>query len=260
VSAASCRADVPAAKSDGTDVPVVVGGGTIEAPDSVGPGWRRLRVQEDGAGHIVVLFRLAGDRSDANIRAFLATLDTASATPQNAVAMGGPEVGDSGDVIVRLEPGFYVLGCVRRGKDNHRHASAGEMKVIIVRNTEPDAAHSTAPPATAEMRLVDFAYVGPDKWSAGSQTLRVENTGTQDHQLRLVRLRDGSSVKEWLEADDPRLHGEAVAGVARIGSGQVAYLPMTLAPGSYVATCLIQDPRTKAAHIEMGMFRAIQVE
>ncbi|MEO7822492.1 MAG: hypothetical protein ABIS15_02715 [Gemmatimonadaceae bacterium] len=197
---ASCRAEESAAKSDGADVPVVVRSGTIEAPDSVDPGWRRLRVQEDGAGHIVVLFRLAGDRSDANVTAFLAELDTASATPRNAVAMGGPEVGDSVDVIVRLEPGFYVIGCVRRGKDNHRHASAGEMKVIAVRDMEPDAAHSTPPAATAEVRLVDFAFVGPDKWPAGSQMLRVDNTGAQDHQLRLVRLRDGSSMKEWLEA------------------------------------------------------------
>lgn len=260
VCAASCRADMPASNPDNIDIAVIVRDGNIAAPDSVDPGWRRLRVQEDGAGHIVVLFRLSGDRSDSNITAFLAELDTASATPRNAVAMGGPEVGDSGDVIVQLEPGFYVLGCVRRGKDNHRHASAGEMKVIAVRNIEPDAAHSTAPAATAEVRLVDFAFVGPDKWAAGSQMLRVENSGAQDHQLRLVRLRDGSSVKEWLEAEDPRAHGEAVVGVARLGPGQVAYLPMSLDSGNYVATCLVQDPRTKTAHIEMGMFRAIQVE
>ncbi|MEO7822491.1 MAG: hypothetical protein ABIS15_02710 [Gemmatimonadaceae bacterium] len=56
------------------------------------------------------------------------------------------------------------------------------------------------------------------------------------------------------------MHGEAVVGVARIGPGQVAYLPMFLEPGSYLATCLVQDPRTKTAHIEMGMFKAIQVE
>ena len=256
----SCRADAPVSDADGSDVLITVKGGVIEAPDTTDPGWRRLRVEEDGDGHIVVVFRLAGERSDENIAAFLNALDTGSVTPRNAVALGGPEVGDSGDVIVRLEPGFYVLGCVRRGMDNHRHASTGEMKVLHVRNTEPAAAHS-APPATAgEIRLVEFAYVGPDTWPAGAQMLRVENTGAQDHQLRLFRLRPGSSIRDWLNAEDPASHGEAVAGVARIGPGQVAYLPTTLAPGSYVAHCLIQDPRTKTAHIELGMFRAIQVE
>jgi hypothetical protein len=259
VGGTSCRAEAPVSDADGSDVLVTVKGGVIDAPDSIGPGWRRLRVEEDGAGHIVVVFRLAAEGSDENIAAFLSALDTGSVTPPNAVALGGPEVGDSGEIIVRLEPGFYVLGCVRPGKDKHRHASTGEMKLLVVRNTEPAAAHSSPPAAAAGMRLVDFAYIGPDTLPAGANMLRVENSGAQDHQLRLVRLRPGSSMRDWLTAEDPRTHGRPVTGVARIGPGQVAYLPMTLAPGSYVASCLIQDPRTKTAHIELGMFRAIEV-
>ena len=79
-----------------------------------------MRVEEDGGGHRLVIFRLSASMSDADIRTFLAALDTANATPAPALALGGPEVGDTGDVIVQLVPGRYVLGCVRRGGDGLR--------------------------------------------------------------------------------------------------------------------------------------------
>ena len=40
------------------DVAVTVRAGTITAPDSVSPGWRRVRVDETDGEHIVVVFRL----------------------------------------------------------------------------------------------------------------------------------------------------------------------------------------------------------
>ena len=40
---------------------VRVAGGAISAPDSGRAGWTRLRVEEDGGGHLVELFRIPGD-------------------------------------------------------------------------------------------------------------------------------------------------------------------------------------------------------
>ena len=45
-----------------------------------------------------------------------------------------------------------------------------------------------------------------------------------------------------------------------MGPGQVAYLPVDLGPGSYAACCLIEDATRQQEHIELGMYRAIQVE
>jgi hypothetical protein len=177
-------------------------------------------------------------------------------------------MGDAGEVIVELLPGRYVLGCVSRGKDRHRHAATGEAKLVVVvadpaRGT-PDAhaapGRATAPVMTQEVRMVDFAYVGPDRWRAGRHVLGVRNVGPQDHQLRLVRLRPGSTLQSWATADDPDAHATDVAGVARTGAGRVAYLEVELPPGDYVAYCLIPDPRTRKPHVELGMLRAIRVE
>jgi hypothetical protein len=255
-----------------TDLQVSVRTGALEAPDTVAAGWSRLRVQEDGEGHIVVLFKLAGNATDADVPAFLAALDGSATTPPPAVALGGPEIGDSGEVIVELTPGRYVLGCVARGDDKHRHATTGEAKLVVVTGRRElaggarDGARGGArggaarPVMTQAVRMVDFAYPGPDRWAAGSHVLGVSNEGPQDHQLRLARLRPGSTVGDWMKAEDPGEHATDVAGVARLGAGAVAYLPVELPAGDYVAYCVIPDARSGRPHVELGMFRAIHVE
>ncbi|MFN8580873.1 MAG: hypothetical protein U0163_07865 [Gemmatimonadaceae bacterium] len=260
VTLAACS-DTPRLRRDSSgEVQVAVRTGAITAPDSVSPGWRRVRVDETEGEHIVVVFRLPGTTTSGDVRAFVAALDTAPATPRPGVAIGGPEVGPRGDVIVHLTPGVYVLACVRRGDDGHRHTSAGEVAIVQVRSpTATDSAFAAPPPSAQTVRLVDFAYVGPDHWAPGTQILRIENTGQQDHQLRLARLRDGASLRAWMQADDPDTVATAIVGMARMSSGEVAYLPVDLTPGSYIAYCLVPDANTKRPHVELGMLRAIQV-
>jgi hypothetical protein len=241
------------------DLLVSVRGGAVTAPDSIRAGWTRMRVEEDGAGHILVVFRLPDTATDADLAEFLAALDTARTTPYAAVALGGPEVGDIGEVVVQLTAGRYVLGCVRRGAGGQRHASVGEAKLLVATaSLTPD--REIAPAATQEVGMVDFAYLGSDRWPAGSHVLRVENRGRQEHQLRLARLHPRSSVQDWLEAEDPNDHATTFAGIARLGPGQVAYLPVELPAGTYLAYCLIPDSTSGMPHVELGMLRVIHIE
>src|SRR5262245_29835565 len=114
---AACAEGGSAADRAPVDVLVSVRRGTITAPDTIRPGWARVRVKEDRDGHIVVIFRLPVTASPTDIASFLAALDSLPTTPPPGTAMGGPEVGDVGDVIVHFTPGTYLLGCVRRGQD-----------------------------------------------------------------------------------------------------------------------------------------------
>ncbi len=251
----------PASDADLDIVRITARAGSIEAADSLRPGWRRIHVEEVDGGHIVVLFRLAdGTAAPGAVADFVAALDTAAATPSAATAIGGFEGGASGDVVVHLTPGAYVLVCVRRGEDGHRHAHRGEATTLTVRTASAaDSAFASPPPSTQSINMVDFAYVGPDQWTRGAQFLRLENTGQQDHQLRLARLRDGATLQAWMTADDPATVATAVAGMARVGPGEVAYLPVDLTPGAYVAYCLVPDGKSRQPHVEMGMFRQIRV-
>lgn len=238
------------------DLLVSVQAGSVSAPDSVAAGWTRLRVEEDGKGHILVVFKLPESATGTDVAVFLAALDTARTTPPPAVALGGPEIGDTGEVVIQLTAGRYVLGCVSRGGDGHRHASSGEAKEIVVTGRD-----SAAPPrGTQEVPMVDYAYPGPEQWKAGSHLLRVENRSRQDHQLRIARLLAGSTLKDWMSAANPRAHAIPVAGVARLGPGAVAYLPVELPGGEYVLHCLIPDAASGRPHLMLGMVRAIHVE
>lgn len=256
----SCgRADSVRDAGPAPDLRVSVVVGALTAPDTVPPGWARVRVDEDGAGHIVVLFRISDIATDPDVSGFLAALDTTAATPAPAIALGGPEIGESGEVVVELRPGRYLFACVRRGSDAHRHAISGEAKWFVVSAAPIAVGRENPPRASAEVQLVDFGYLGPEAWPAGPHLLRVENRGRQDHQLRLARLRVGSSLRQWMSADDPGEHATDVAGVARLGAGAVAYLPVELSAGAYVAYCLVADPASGRPHVELGMLRVFQV-
>jgi len=242
------------------DLLLRVAGGKILAPDTIAPGWTRVGVEEDGEGHIVVAFRLGGRGDDSSVALLASALDTAKATPATLHAMGGPEIGDSGEVVIELAAGRYLFGCVSRGPDGHRHISLGEGAVVVVRDA-PIAAERQRPPAAAiELTLTDFAYVGTGTWPSGPQMIRIANTGHEDHQLRLVRLREGATIGAWMAAEDPEALADPVVGMARLGPGGVAYLPADLGPGHYVAYCLITDPASGRQHVEMGMLREFIVD
>jgi len=236
---------------------VTVAGGAISAPDSVRASWTRLRVEEDGQGHLVELFRIPGELPDAAVAALRAAMDTAHATPRGMVAVGSPEVGDTGEVVLRLTPGRYLLGCVRRGTDGHRHLAGGEWKTIDVIAGDADARE---PVATQEVGMGDFAFSGPGAWRPGRQMVAVVNRGRQDHQLRIDRLHPGVTLQSWLAAAETASVSTPVAGAARMGPGLTVYLPLTLERGEYVFYCLIPDPASGKPHVMLGMVRGLKVE
>ncbi|WP_373065474.1 hypothetical protein [Gemmatimonas sp.] len=157
-------------------------------------------------------------------------------------------------------PGVSVLACVRRADDGHRHAYDGEFTTLVVQPLMPaDSVFASPPPSAHTIRMIDFAYLGPEQLTRGAQLLRVENSGQQDHQVRLARMRAGASLRSWMTADHRDAVAKTFAGMARVGPGEVAYLPVDLAPGAYVAYCLIAEATTRRPHLELGMVRLIQV-
>ncbi len=239
------------------DPVITVRDGRLVMPDSIASGWRRIRVEEDGAGHIVVAFRMRDASGPVEMGRFLADLDATDMTPPAALAIGGPEIGDTGEVILQLTPGRYVFTCVRRGADGHRHGRSGEARIVTVVGR---AGLGTPPRVADTVRMAEFAYITAERWQPGPRILRVENIGQQDHQLRINRLREGATAREWLVAEDPAAYAKPIAGVARMGPGAAAYLPVDLPPGNYVIYCLVTDPASKQPHVMRGMVKPIRVE
>jgi len=249
---------VPPTASWLPSLPVAVRTGVIEAPDSIGSGWTRIRFVMDKQRHILVLLRLHDGTSAA---AFLAALDTARMTPSTGLALGGPEVVLDGEVVLNLAPGRYVLTCMRRGADEKRHLGRGEFKVIVV---APKRATNRAavkpPPASAELHMLDFAYRTPERWRRGPQWVRVSNEGKEDHLVVIARLRNGATLREWASAKVTDSVATPLTGVARMSTGGVMYLPLALSPGRYVLYCRVQHASSGTLHEKLGMFKEITVE
>lgn len=234
--------------------------GAVVAPDSVSSGWTRLHVMMEGSAHIVVAFRLHDGERPADAATFLAALDTARATPPGGLALSGPEVVDTGDVALDLKPGRYVLACMRRGADGHRHLSAGESKPFVVVARRAGARTAAAPVPTATVRMIDFAYTGPERWRSGDHWVRVTNEGKEDHLVLVARLRDGATLRDWTSVPDPNRIARPLAGAARMGPGTVTFLHLSMESGRYVLYCLIPHAPTGKTHVALGMFREIIVE
>ncbi|WP_411279457.1 hypothetical protein [Gemmatimonas sp.] len=62
-----------------------------------------------------------------------------------------------------------------------------------------------------------------------------------------------------MNADNRDTVATTFAGMARVGPGEVAYLPVGLAPGAYIAYCLVAEATTRRPHLELGMVRTFRV-
>lgn len=232
--------------------------GKMSASKVVTAGWRALRVNRtDNASHILVAF---GIDPSLSVASFVAALDSFPNTPAGAVALGGPE-GITNEVLLRLPAGRVIVACVSRAEDGHRHATKGELAEVEIKPAVVTSIADSAPPESSviDVPLSDFAFLGLEQIPAATRYLRVRNRGQQDHQLRIVRLKEGKNIADWVKDPDGTSEAEGAFGMARLGSPHDAYLPVSLRPGAYVFFCLVADPASKKPHVEMGMLKQIFV-
>ena len=125
----------------------------------------------------------------------------------------------------------------------------------------PAAVTRVRPAGSPRQLWISAAGTGfdaPDTVPAGRHRIGIANEGTQDHLFCFVRLRGDYSLSDWLD-DESNVTSERAGGVSRLGPGQAVQLELVLAPGRYVAACLLRDPATGKSHTELGMLRLITV-
>lgn len=252
------------------ELSVVVSASGLRMPDTIAAGWVRMQVSRaDSAGHNVVLFQVP---SGIAVNDFIAALDTAaSITPYRAVAFGGVEGNPRGplvgSVVIKLDDGPLVVGCISRDSLGHRHVRRGEWQHLHVSAVGPETTGTPSTIASAiDVAMMDFAFLGADKWPAGQHLLALRNTGRQEHLLLLEQLKPGTTIADWMNAPDVPDAKDTiplsvpVGGATRMSPGRIVYLPVNLQPGRYVLLCMIPDFKTSMSHADLGMFREIIVE
>ena len=241
----------------------------FEMPATVESGYTRLTLDNQGQeDHHAILFRINDDATPEQFQEALMSGDLGAVLGVSS-AYGGPNVGPglSASVIAFLDPGMYMAVCVIPDPNGVPHVAHGMVAPLEVTEGTADRA---APAADVTVSLVEMTFEGlPAEVEAGAQTWEVVNTGTQLHEIVVLRLADGLDVDGLLgiltgEGATP-VAGEAgppfepIAGTAPMSPGATNYLEAVLEPGEHAAICYIPDAETGMPHFLMGMVTGFTV-
>ena len=133
---------------------------------------------------------------------------------------------------------------------------------------QPDGAADPASQQTEavphEVTIVgrDHAFEAPDEVPAGLLTFTFQNEGESVHHLQIVRLNDGVTFEQLMEAFAEGGEAEAfplftpVGGPALTDPGATGQVTLNLDPGAYALLCFVMDEEG-IPHLAMGMARPL---
>lgn len=113
----------------------------------------------------------------------------------------------------------------------------------------------------------DYAFQAPNKLPAGWTAIRFENRGEVDHELVLVRMKEGKTLADAMEVmqreGDPRTLMDGFGGVLIASPGETGWgrILVHLEPGrTYVLICNFHDEEGAPSHAQLGMVASFTVE
>lgn len=178
---------------------------------------------------------------------------------------GGPGVvlgGDSSIITANLAPGNYEIVCFIPSPDGRSHVQKGMFRRLVV-IPAPGGAIAAEPKSDITVTLSDFAFAPSQPVTAGTHTIRVENTGPQLHELTIERLAPGKTLADWQRWLAGGMKGEPVSvpvgGFAGPDQGKVGWVTLTFTPGDYLFLCYVPDKTDGRPHFLHGMAQQITV-
>lgn len=241
------------------------------APDTIPAGLTTFRMANQGREpHQAVVFGAPG-KTFAELEAaavpkgselewWKAFLQMQPTVPGGAGVVLGA---DSSIVTVNMMPGDYLIVCFIPSPDGKWHVQKGMFRRLVVTAAPAGASVAAEPTADITVTLSDYTFTASGPLTAGTRTIRVENTGPQFHELGIERLAPGKTIADfqsWL-AGGMKGPGPAmpVGGFTGPDKGKVGWVTVTLTPGTYLFTCYVPDAKDAAPHIVHGMVKEITI-
>jgi len=229
-------------------------------PDTVAAGLVTVRLVNAGKEpHQLGLARLDSGKGMIDV----AIAMQGRVVPRWMTFVGGPNTvrpGATATAIQALTAGDYLLVCFLLAPDGRMHLEKGMERMIVVQGTAPAAAD---PAADDTITLSDYDFTPAHPLTAGAHTLRIENTGPQLHQLLILRLLPGKSLKDFQRWAGNDLigppPGSPAGGIVALTKGRHAEFTATLAAGNYVLVCFAPDDNDGKPHVAHGMMKAFTV-
>ncbi|HMQ33617.1 MAG TPA: hypothetical protein PKD53_22990 [Chloroflexaceae bacterium] len=257
-----------AAETAGRPVPEVVITAreySFSGPDSIPGGWTQITLDNQGAKtHDLILFRMDEGKTMDDVMGALE-----SEGPPEWITLVGQTTAEAGErkrFIAELAEGSYGMISFGAEQDGPPDAAQGMVKAMTV--TTAPAGEVALPAADGTVEMADFSYAVSGV-AAGTQLVRVANTGAEDHEAVIFRINEGKSfadvraLLELPEEEQEQQYGELVTQVDGVmaGPGQTVYAELELEPGSYALICFLPSPANEGRpHYELGMLQELVVE
>src|SRR6185295_10279725 len=121
----------------------------------------------------------------------------------------------------------------------------------------------SAPTADVTVQLKDYTFELSKPLASGHQTIRVDNTGPQFHELVLARLEPGKTVDDF----GAWAHGgmktpppvQFLGGVSPMDANESNSFSVDLVPGEYLLLCFLPDAKDGKEHLTHGMMKQVTV-
>jgi hypothetical protein len=278
--AAACRSDRPAkdtatpsaaetppsnaslSTSAPTTVSVTATDFKLDLPDSIPAGVVTMQLVNQGKEfHHAQLVRFEEGKTAAD----LAQAMKAEGPPPSWLKfLGGPNgiaPGATANATMLLTPGHYAVLCFIPGPDGVPHVAKGMIRPFEV--TGASAPEAGLPVASDTIRLVDYDFEASRPITAGSHTILVENGGPQEHEIVLIKLAPGKSVKDfgdWAMTMKGPPPGVPIGGLAGMGKDARGVIMTEFSVGDYAYICFVPDGKDGKPHFVHGMVKQFTVQ
>jgi hypothetical protein len=233
----------------------------FDGPSETPAGPTRFTLTNRGKEpHHLVVIRIEEGRTFDSL---LAALKHPDKPPRWAHPIGGPN-GVSpaleANAEITLTPGNYAIVCFVPSTDGVPHLAKGMVRPLTVTPSERQAAASS-PDLT--MDLVDYDFKLSAPLTAGTRTVRVANKASQLHEVVVVRLEPGKTMKDMFAWEMSGRKGAApgryVGGMSPIAPGDTADFTMPFETGQYALICFVSDAKDGKLHAMHGMLKTLTV-
>ena len=249
--------DATADVRTGKPVVIVAHDYGFTGPDRIPAGMTTVQVVNDGKDlHHVQIMQLTEGKTAEDFQTAMKA--DSSHPPAWAKLVGGPNAvmpGGKATATMALSAGNYLLLCLIPDSQGVPHVALGMVKSLTIEATKRPVAGP--PAADLTITMTDFAFGLSQPITAGMHTLHVKNVGKQPHEVVVVKLDDGKSVKDFGAAFAPGASGpppgQAMGGLVGIEEGATGYFTGQFKPGRYGLICFFPDSATGAPHFTKGM-------
>jgi hypothetical protein len=235
----------------------------FDAPARVPAGLVTLQMTNQGTElHHAQLVRLEQDKTLADLGA---AMKSHGPPPAWVKFVGGPNAvppGKNANATAVLEPGRYAYLCFIWGPDKVMHVAKGMAREFEVVDSGSIEAREL-PPADLTIDMVDYDYKPSQPLTPGRKTILVTNSGPQPHELALVKLAPGKTLKDFAHWAEGGLKGpppaEPIGGVVFLDKGARGTFTADLEKGEYGLLCFVPDAKDGKPHLMHGMMKTVKV-